>query len=908
PDGTVIDIAEDVTEFRDGGDGTARFDFEVELVGLAPGKHQLRGRAIDYNADGSESGAYAQWSQSVWVVSGDDHESGGGTLPNQVRFGVADRLKQLNDPERMAEPATSWVLWLTPGTEITAVQAAIGATGFVTTAIDNTWSFELDGSQTNGAIRDQLAAIDGVELFYPDAKQQLVYHAPPGKETDVLFEDQWPLHTGGTAGDRTIEQIWREFGLGNGEQITFIDGGFDLRDREFSGRIAGQHDFTDDPNSMVGQINHHQGQPSPIDDDSQVMPRPLQAFPDDKRLSYEIFVPVSGLLTDLSVDLTLAAGLTDAEREELESLTVKIHVPSANAQLLDLKDAARNGFWSWRPGWEDGDEQEPPSVFVKLGELDPQGLTYTLIEPPSSADIGEQLQQYQIYSDRLSEVKHQFAGGRWTVSFASDASPDLDAELEALIERAIESVQISLDYTDTHGTSVMSIAVSGINSTGRKKSMIGVAPAADIIAFQLIGELDPLTQSYSQGGVKIGKALGGITGEYSRTPLSIVNNSWGTEPFAMFPEAIAALQNEFNAGDDGRGTVYVWSAGNDRDFWPGIGQLGQYELNSSRFGISVGAAAFDGTDWFATDYSNGGAFVVAPSSAHIGTPQEGEFDSRFPVLSGKANGENYAYTFSGTSAAAPFVSGVVALLRERNPNLTARDIQYILAETAQLIDLDYDANSVVTRSLPYLDDKGDRQTTQVPENWFDVNYNAAALGVASGWSDNAAGKAFSYRHGFGLVDAYAAIELADPATYELLPELVSEASGFEYVAEAIPEGSTSIDSSQSINEDIQLEWAEVAITTDHENWSELTFMLESPSGTSVVLKRAMADTIPVNGELLPVGSPVLNPGEGWVTDPSDLSSQLRSWTLSTPFFRGESALGDWTLRAIDEHDMMCRVS
>jgi Leucine-rich repeat (LRR) protein/subtilisin-like proprotein convertase family protein len=918
PDGTVIDIAEDVTEFRNGGDGTARFDFEVELAGLTPGEYQLRGRAIDYDADGSVSGAYAQWSQSVWVVSGDDSESGGGTLANQVRFGVADRLKQLNDPERMAEPATSWVLWLTPETEIAAVQAAIGATAFSPTAIDNTWSFELDGSQTNAVIRDQLAAIDGVELFYPDAKQSLVYHAPPGKETDILFEDQWPLHTGGTAGDQTIEQIWREFGLGNGEQITFIDGGFDLSDREFTGRIAGQYDFTDDPTGMVGQINHHEGQPSPIDDDSQVMPRPLQAFPDDKRLSYEIFVPVSGLLTDLSVGLTLAAGLTDAEREELESLTVKIHVPSANAQLLDLKDAARNGFWSWRPGWENGDEEAPPNVFVKLGELDPQNLTHTVFERPSF-DWGQTFENYrewmeakqkydlafEDYLNRLSEVKHQFAGGRWTVSFASEEQ-DLSAELEALIERAIESVQISLDYADTHGTSVMSIAASGVNPTGRKKSMIGVAPEADIIALQLIGELDPLTQSYSQGGVKIGKALGGITREDRRIPLSIVNNSWGTEPFAMFPEAITALQDEFSAGDNGRGTVYVWSAGNDRSFWPGVGQLGQYELNSSRFGISVGAAAFDGAGWFATDYSNGGAFVVAPSSAHIGMPKEGEFDSRFPVLSGKANAEDYAYTFSGTSAAAPFVSGVVALLRERNPNLTARDIQYILAETAQPIDLGYDANSVVTRSLPYLDDNGDQQTTQVPENWFDINHDAAALGIASGWSQNGAEKWFSYRHGFGLVDAYAAIELANPATYELLPELVSygdtEIPAFQYVSEAIPEGGTSIDSSQWIDEDIQLEWAEVAITTDHENWSELTFVLESPLGTSVVLKRAMADAIPVKGERLPVGSPVLNPGEGWVTDPSDVSSELRSWTFSTPFFRGESALGDWTLRVYDEHD------
>ncbi|NER33866.1 MAG: DUF4114 domain-containing protein [Oscillatoria sp. SIO1A7] len=42
--------------------------------------------------------------------------------------------------------------------------------------------------------------------------------------------------------------------------------------------------------------------------------------------------------------------------------------------------------------------------------------------------------------------------------------------------------------------------------------------------------------------------------------------------------------------------------------------------------------------------------------------------------------------FGGTSAAAPFVSGITALMLEANPNLTARDIQHIFVKTAQPID------------------------------------------------------------------------------------------------------------------------------------------------------------------------------------------------------------------------------
>ena len=47
---------------------------------------------------------------------------------------------------------------------------------------------------------------------------------------------------------------------------------------------------------------------------------------------------------------------------------------------------------------------------------------------------------------------------------------------------------------------------------------------------------------------------------------------------------------------------------------------------------------------------------------------------------------NYTSTYNGTSAAAPMVSGVVALMLEANPALTLRDVKHILASTARQID------------------------------------------------------------------------------------------------------------------------------------------------------------------------------------------------------------------------------
>ena len=48
--------------------------------------------------------------------------------------------------------------------------------------------------------------------------------------------------------------------------------------------------------------------------------------------------------------------------------------------------------------------------------------------------------------------------------------------------------------------------------------------------------------------------------------------------------------------------------------------------------------------------------------------------------------DRYERDFAGTSAAAPIVSGVAALVRGANPELTWRDLKLILAATARKND------------------------------------------------------------------------------------------------------------------------------------------------------------------------------------------------------------------------------
>src|SRR5262249_55514677 len=88
-----------------------------------------------------------------------------------------------------------------------------------------------------------------------------------------------------------------------------------------------------------------------------------------------------------------------------------------------------------------------------------------------------------------------------------------------------------------------------------------------------------------------------------------------------------------------------------------------------------------------------------------------------------------AQTATGTSFAAPVVSGIVALMLEANPRLGYRDIQEILALSARTVGTDA-SNPTDWTSNP-------------PTNW------------------NGGGMHVSHDYGFGEVDAKAAVRLAE---------------------------------------------------------------------------------------------------------------------------------------------------
>jgi len=243
-------------------------------------------------------------------------------------------------------------------------------------------------------------------------------------------------------------------------------------------------------------------------------------------------------------------------------------------------------------------------------------------------------------------------------------------------------------------------------------------------------------------------------------------------------------------------------------------------------------------------------------------------DGENPVAS--PNGD-YTDSFGGTSAATPQVSGIVALMLEANPNLGWRDVQDILAYTARH-----------TGSAVGGPPSGDELHT-----W---DFNGAA-----DW--NLGGLHHSNDYGFGLVDARAAVRLAE--SWTLQSTSANDFDGGTFTTGQIvtvPDGGQT-QLQFSYGGSVRTETAEITLTIapaddgdpqtllDHQP-GDLSLVLVSPSGTeSTIFNR---------------------PGYHASGDPDGAEtffggSETLTFTFRSEAFRGEGSQGTWTLRAEDHN-------
>lgn len=330
-----------------------------------------------------------------------------------------------------------------------------------------------------------------------------------------------------------------------------------------------------------------------------------------------------------------------------------------------------------------------------------------------------------------------------------------------------------------HGTAVAgTAAAAGNNATG----VTGVAFDAQFAAIRLIS--GPTTD------LQEAQAL-----SHRSDVISVYNNSWGPpDGMGIFgapgPLTLAGLQQGATTGRGGLGTIYVWAAGNGG----AAGDNANYDgYANSRFTIAVGSLNENGQLAY---YSEPGAcvFVTAP-----GGEQADPTDIASGIITTDWTGANGFdpgdYTgIQGTSFAAPAASGVIALMLQANPNLSYRDVQYILAQTARKVD------------------------PADPD-----------------WTTNAAGYNINHKYGFGAIDAAAAVQAA--RNWKPVGPEVALDSGVFQVNQNIPDNNAAgISSVISMAPDInRVEWVEVTVDISHLSPGDLEIVLVSPSGTQSVL-------------------------------------------------------------------------
>lgn len=464
--------------------------------------------------------------------------------------------------------------------------------------------------------------------------------------------------------------------------------------------------------------------------------------------------------------------------------------------------------------------------------------SYTLRLRELYSGVADPLQSAQWYLPALGldKLNGQVSGAGITVGMVDDgidtAHPDLQARID--FAKSFDTVYDTQDgknkipyptnpMGDFHGTAVAGIIVSAQNN---ETGIVGIAPDAQIASTRVKWTWDQITQ-----------ALG------LQYQFDVSNNSWGAiDAFAdnfnstALTFAYEALRKGVEDGRDGMGTVFVFSAGNSAAYGE---NTNYHNFQNAREVITVAAANSDGS--VASFSTPGASVLVGAYGVDLLTTDRHE----------KGLGLNTSgnYTgFSGTSAAAPVVSGVAALMLEANPLLGYRDVQEILALSASHPD-----------SMSW--------KTNGASNW------------------NLGGMQFNDQLGFGLVNAYAAVQLADTWTQtdSAINEAVASARAFGLQVD-IPDGEGAYTKTFHIDSKLSVEHVELGIDLRHTRLGDLIVELTSPSGTVTTLM----DRPTVNAEQ-PFG---LSGADSGV--PTHLL-----WDLSSVQFWGEQATGDWTVSVRD---------
>ncbi|EFA11330.2 Furin-like protease 1, isoform 1-CRR [Tribolium castaneum] len=267
--------------------------------------------------------------------------------------------------------------------------------------------------------------------------------------------------------------------------------------------------------------------------------------------------------------------------------------------------------------------------------------------------------------------------------------------------------------------------------------------------------------------------------------IDIYSASWGPDDDGKTVDgpgelATRAFIEGVTKGRNGKGSIFVWASGNggrDHDNCNCDG------YTNSIYSLSISSATEHGhVPWYSEACSS--TLASTYSSGAVGERQVVTTDLRYSCTS----------SHTGTSASAPLAAGICALALEANPNLTWRDMQHIVVRTAR------------------------------PENL-----------IAPDWQTNGVGRNVSHSFGYGLMDAYAMVQLS--RNWITVPEQHKCEITAPHVQRPIPAKSVVVLQLQVKEcEGVEvLEHVQAKLTIYSQRRGDLNIQLTSPMGTRVTL-------------------------------------------------------------------------
>jgi subtilisin family serine protease len=371
------------------------------------------------------------------------------------------------------------------------------------------------------------------------------------------------------------------------------------------------------------------------------------------------YAPVMQLLTQMRSD-TQAQWQAEVTRRTGKTFAAAISDPFFAKWKVDLNNA------SSLAGWSPIDRQ----MFL----LD----WYDTVMVHSGMDRFDHWMNAVRWTPALTQVQ---GGGTQAVIGLVDffAANDADVRSKVVYSGGYQNVD------NAHGAAVGSLIVASHNGQG----IMGIAPRAKIAAY------NPFDSSFTANWEDVTKGIA----EVGQRGASVINLSLGVSGSTFAPEWRDVFKrSEVDGFKDN--TVYVIAAGND-----GFTQTANIEMNGSLDSTFIIVGSVDPFGRI-SGFSNtpGTACITDGGECKNTSPWNSENDkfrttdyikesgllmNRFLVAPGElllvSDGKGGTTRMSGTSFAAPLVSGAIALIQDRWPWLKAypKDVAKIILESAQ---------------------------------------------------------------------------------------------------------------------------------------------------------------------------------------------------------------------------------